>query len=57
MNLAVQLDKYRNLIDQKEKQCNEIIRDSEIEEQRQQVEQENRAKMEMELKKCLFTVI
>lgn len=56
MQLAVQLDKYRNLIDQKEKQCNEIIRDSETEEHKLLVEQDTRAKLEMELKKAAFIV-
>jgi hypothetical protein len=56
MQLAVQLDKFRNLIDQKEKQCNEIIRDSEAEVHKNQVEQDTRAKLEMELKRALFTV-
>jgi hypothetical protein len=50
MNLAIQLEKFRNSIDAKEKQCNEIIKESELEQQRRKIEQENKNRMDQQLK-------
>lgn len=55
--LAVSLDKQRNAIDAKEQECNRIMKDSELAVQQAQIEVENRQKLDLALKKSLFTVL
>jgi hypothetical protein len=56
LSLALELDKYRNLIKKKESECTDMMKSSELEQHRHRVELENRANLEAELKKMQLLV-
>eukprot|EP01116_Phalansterium_solitarium_P002883 TRINITY_DN131_c0_g2_i1.p1 TRINITY_DN131_c0_g2~~TRINITY_DN131_c0_g2_i1.p1 ORF type:complete len:982 (+),score=422.82 TRINITY_DN131_c0_g2_i1:165-3110(+) len=56
MELAMQLDKYRNQIESKERECNKVLKDAEIEKQKHQQFLEERQMAEMETKRLSIMI-